>query len=147
MARTFEFVLHLVRCVTVTVSPNQNIIIILFYLRVGSIWGHKLSTHSLTVMMVSCSRLPLPEGMQQGGWRGKPDEGEWHQGHAGKLEKFLCQKKLHSNILRLYASCHYRSVVYLMLLVGKQPSILVINREQKLIQGQMIEHKCRPLIR
>ena len=26
MARTFEFVLHLVRCVTVTVSPNQIII-------------------------------------------------------------------------------------------------------------------------
>ena len=27
MARTFEFVLHFVRCVTVTVSPNQIIII------------------------------------------------------------------------------------------------------------------------
>ena len=29
MARTFEFVLHFVRCVTVTVSPNQIIIIII----------------------------------------------------------------------------------------------------------------------
>ena len=28
MARTFEFVLHFVRCVTVTVSPNQISIII-----------------------------------------------------------------------------------------------------------------------
>ena len=29
MARTFEFVLHFVGCVTVTVSPNQIIIIII----------------------------------------------------------------------------------------------------------------------
>ena len=29
MARTFEFVLHFVECVTVTVSPNQIIIIII----------------------------------------------------------------------------------------------------------------------
>ena len=29
MARTFEYVLHFVRCVTVTVSPNQIIIIII----------------------------------------------------------------------------------------------------------------------
>ena len=29
MARTFEFVLHFVRCVTVTVSPNRIIIIII----------------------------------------------------------------------------------------------------------------------
>ena len=29
MAHTFEFVLHFVRCVTVTVSPNQIIIIII----------------------------------------------------------------------------------------------------------------------
>ena len=27
MARTFEYVLHFVRCVTVTVSPNQIIIV------------------------------------------------------------------------------------------------------------------------
>ena len=29
MARTFEFVLHFVRCVLVTVSPNKIIIIII----------------------------------------------------------------------------------------------------------------------
>ena len=32
MARTFEYVLHFVRCVTVTVSPNQIIIIIIIIL-------------------------------------------------------------------------------------------------------------------
>ena len=31
MARTFEYVLHCVKCVTVTVSPNQIIIIIIHY--------------------------------------------------------------------------------------------------------------------
>ena len=35
MARTFEFVLHIVGCVTVTVSPNQIIIIIIFNKDVG----------------------------------------------------------------------------------------------------------------
>ena len=36
MARTFEVVLHFVRCVTVTVSPNQIIIIIIIIIERGN---------------------------------------------------------------------------------------------------------------
>ena len=39
MARTFEFVLHFVRCVMVTVSPTQNIIIICYPRKTTNILG------------------------------------------------------------------------------------------------------------
>ena len=37
MARTFEYVLHFVRCVTVTLSPNQIIIIIIIIISVSKL--------------------------------------------------------------------------------------------------------------
>ena len=39
MARTFEFVLHFVRCVMVTVSPNQIIIIIIIIIIMIAVRG------------------------------------------------------------------------------------------------------------
>ena len=48
MARTFEYVLHFVRCATVTVSPNQIIIIII--IDFGEHWQ---------MAIMQCAKFPL----------------------------------------------------------------------------------------
>ena len=52
MARTFEYVLHFVRCVTVTVSPNQiiSIIIITRPSDLGSVSYHNLKIRSTSIV-------------------------------------------------------------------------------------------------
>ena len=57
MARTFEFVLQFVGCVTVTVSPNQIIIIIIIISIIIKTSGQLRSNYVFKITIFFCPRI------------------------------------------------------------------------------------------